>query len=150
MIALIKKFWGYEIIRYLFAGGTAFIFDNLTFYLFNSFLLPDMGEWWILGSIKNMISVIAGFLVGLAINNLISIFLVFTSEEQKKKSRTAGAFLAFCVVGVIGLLLSIGGNQLCIFLFGEGDVKELIYKVSIAIPVTGWNYIGRKFFVSKK
>lgn len=150
MIALIKKFWGYEIIRYLFAGGTAFIFDNLTFYLFNSFLLPDMGEWWILGSIKNMISVIAGFLVGLAINNLISIFLVFTSEEQKKKGRTAGAFFAFCVVGVIGLLLSIGGNQLCIFLFGEGDVKELIYKVSIAIPVTGWNYIGRKFFVSKK
>lgn len=150
MLALIKKFWGYEIIRYLFAGGTAFIFDNLTFYLFNSFLLPDMGEWWILGSIKNMISVIAGFLVGLAINNLISIFLVFTSEEQKKKGRTAGAFLAFCVVGVIGLLLSIGGNQLCISLFGEGDVKELIYKVSIAIPVTGWNYIGRKFFVSKK
>lgn len=150
MIKLIKKFWGMEIIRYLFAGGTAFIFDNLTFALFNTFLLPDLGEWWILGSVRNMLSVTMGFLVGLLINNLMSMFLVFTSKEQKEKSRSVKAFAAFSAVGVIGLLLSIGGNQLCIWLFGEGDVPELIYKVSIAVPVTGWNYIGRKFFVNRK
>ena len=76
--------------------------------------------------------------------------LVFTSEEQKKNARTAKAFLQFTVVGIVGLLLSIGLNQGCILLFGEGDLNELIYKVSIAIPVTGWNYVGRKFFANRK
>lgn len=150
MIKLIKKLWGMEIIRYLFAGGTAFIFDNLTFALFNSLLLPDLGSFWILGSVRNMLSVTAGFLIGLLINNLMSMFLVFTSGEQKAKGRSARAFIAFSVVGVIGLFLSIGGNQLCIWLFGKGDLQELIYKVCIAVPVTGWNYIGRKFFVNHK
>lgn len=149
MIGWIKKMWGLEIIRYLFAGGTAFVFDNLTFAICN-YILPDFGEWWIFESVRNMLSVLAGFLVGLLINNLMSMFLVFTSETQKEKGRSAGAFLAFTVVGVIGLFLSIGGNQLCIYLFGEGQVKELIYKISIAVPVTGWNYIGRKMFVGRR
>ncbi len=150
MKALIKKLWAIELIRYLFGGGTAFVFDNLTFAVLNSFLLPDLGEWWIFGSVRNMLSVTAGFLIGLLINNLMSMFLVFTSDTQKGATRSARAFLAFSVVGVIGLLLSIGGNQLCISLFGKNPVKELIYKIAIAVPVTGWNYIGRKLFVSKQ
>lgn len=150
MIKLIKKLWGMELIRYLFAGGTAFLFDNLTFYLFNNLILPDMGGWWIIEDIKNMFSVFLGFLVGLLINNFISMFLVFTSDAQKKKSRTSRAFFLFSVVGIIGLGLSIGGNQLCIVLFGEGDTKELIYKILVAIPVTAWNYLGRKFLVRTK
>lgn len=149
MFAWIKKLWEKELIRYLFAGGTAFVFDNLTFALCNG-LLPDLGEWWIFGSIRNMLAVTAGFLVGLLINNLMSMFLVFTSDAQKANGRSAGTFVAFSVVGVIGLLLSIGGNQACIALFDKGQLRELIYKVSIAVPVTGWNYIGRKFFVNKR
>lgn len=149
MIDWIKKMWRIEIIRYLFAGGTAFVFDNLTFAVCNHFL-PDLGKWWLLDSVRNMLSVMAGFLVGLLLNNLLSMFLVFTSESQKKKGRSARAFVMFSIVGVIGLLLSIGGNQLCIYLFGEGQAKELIYKIATAVPVTGWNYIGRKAFVSGK
>ncbi len=150
MISLIKKLWGMEIIRYLFAGGTAFVFDNiLVFNLFNMFLLPDLGMWMGM-DVTNMISVTMGFIVGLLINNFMSMYLVFTSEEQKKNSRTAKAFWQFTVVGIIGLVLSILLNQGCITLFGDGDIKELIYKVSIAIPVTGWNYVGRKFFANRK
>ena len=150
MISLIKKLWGMEIIRYLFAGGTAFVFDNiLVFNLFNMFLLPDLGVWMGM-SVTNMVSVTMGFIVGLLINNLLSMFVVFTSEEQKKNSRTVKAFMEFTVVGIIGLILSIGLNQACIWLFGSGKTPEMIYKISIAIPVTGWNYIGRKFFANKK
>ena len=150
MISLIKKLWGMEIIRYLFAGGTAFVFDNiLVFNLFNMFLLPDLGVWMGM-SVTNMISVTMGFIVGLLINNLLSMFVVFTSEEQKKNSRTVKAFMEFTVVGIIGLILSIGLNQAFIGLFGSGKTLEMIYKISIAIPVTGWNYIGRKFFANKK
>ena len=108
MISLIKKLWGMEIIRYLFAGGTAFVFDNiLVFNLFNMFLLPDLGEWMGM-DVTNMISVTMGFIVGLLINNFMSMYLVFTSEEQKKNSRTAKAFWEFTVVGIIGLILSVG------------------------------------------
>ena len=72
MISLIKKLWGMEIIRYLFAGGTAFVFDNiLVFNLFNMFLLPDLGEWMGM-DVTNMISVTMGFIVGLLINNFIN------------------------------------------------------------------------------
>ena len=150
MIKLIKKLWGMEIIRYLFAGGTAFVFDNiLVFNLFNIFLLPDLGSWNSI-DITNMISVTMGFIVGLLINNLLSMFVVFTSEEQKKNSRTVKAFMEFTVVGIIGLILSIGLNQACIGLFGGGKINELIYKIAIAIPVTGWNYVGRKSFANKK
>ena len=150
MISLIKKLWGMEIIRYLFAGGTAFVFDNiLVFNLFNMVLLPDLGVWMGM-SVTNMVSVTMGFIVGLLINNLLSMFVVFTSEEQKKNSRTVKAFMEFTVVGIIGLILSIGLNQACIWLFGSGKTLEMIYKISIAIPVTGWNYIGRKFFANKK
>ena len=150
MISLIKKLWGMEIIRYLFAGGTAFVFDNiLVFNLFNMFLLPDLGVWMGM-SVTNMVSVTMGFIVGLLINNLLSMFVVFTSEEQKKNSRTVKAFMEFTVVGIIGLILSIGLNQACIWLFGSGKTLEMIYKISIAIPVTGWNYVGRKFFANRK
>ena len=150
MISLIKKLWGMEIIRYLFAGGTAFVFDNiLVFNLFNMFLLPDLGVWMGM-SVTNMVSVTMGFIVGLLINNLLSMFVVFTSDEQKKNSRTVKAFMEFTVVGIIGLILSIGLNQACIGLFGSDKTLEMIYKISIAIPVTGWNYIGRKFFANKK
>ena len=132
MISLIKKLWGMEIIRYLFAGGTAFVFDNiLVFNLFNMFLLPDLGVWAGM-DVTNMISVTMGFIVGLLINNFMSMYLVFTSEEQKKNSRTAKAFWEFTVVGIVGLLLSIGLNQGCIALFGEGDLNELIGALTAA------------------
>lgn len=148
MIKVIKKIWSYEIIRYLFAGGCAFIADKLVFYLFNTFILPDMGSWWIIDSVTNALAVLAGFISGTLVNNGLSMFVVFQGEQQKK-SRTAKAFWLFTLVGFIGLLLSIGGNQLCIVLFGPGKTKELIYNIIIAIPVTAWNYIGRKFCVRK-
>lgn len=148
MVDLIKKLWKLEGIRYLFAGGTAFIFDKLVTTPLCIHFLPEL-RWGNIDA-RNMIAVTAGFLVGLIINNLISMYLVFTSESQKEKGRSSRAFLVFSVVGVIGLLLSIGGNQLCIRSFGGGEFKELLYNVLIAIPVTGWNYIGRKLFVGRK
>lgn len=148
MIEWIKKMWRIEGIRYLFAGGTAFVFDKLVTTPLCIHFMPEL--FWGELDMRNMIAVTAGFLVGLLINNLLSMYVVFTSESQKKKGRSSRAFLAFSVVGVIGLLLSIGGNQLCIHLFGGGEMKELLYNVLIAIPVTGWNYIGRKLFVGKQ
>lgn len=149
MIKLIKKVWSVEAVRYLFAGGCAFIADKLAFYVFNTWILPDMGSWWIVDSVTNMFAVLAGFIAGTIVNNMLSMFVVFNGETQKKKSRTAKAFWLFTLVGFIGLIMSIGGNQLCIVLFGPGKTNELIYNIAIAIPVTIWNYLGRKFCVRK-
>lgn len=142
----IKKLWGMEIIRYLFAGGTAFVFDKLASFATDRFLLPEtVGV-----EMRDAISVLVGFLIGLLINNLVSMYLVFTSEKQKKNSRTAGAFAAFSAVGIIGLLLTVGGNQLFIRLFGEGDAfRRLLYNVIVAVPVLIWNYFGRRAFANR-
>ncbi len=142
-----KKLWAVELVRYLFAGGTAFVFDKLVVTPLCNHFLPALT--WRGLDVRNLLAVMAGFLVGLLINNLISMYLVFTAESQKKKGRSARAALVFSVVGVIGLFLSLGGNQLCIWLFGEGETKEWIYNIVIAVPVTAWNYIGRRLFVGK-
>ena len=142
-----SKLWSAELIRYLFAGGTAFVFDKLVVTPLCNHFLPELS--WRELDVRNLLAVTAGFLVGLIINNLISMYLVFTGESQKQKGRSGRAALVFSTVGVVGLLLSLGGNQLCIWLFGEGESKEWIYNIAIAVPVTAWNYIGRRLFVGK-
>ena len=80
-----------EILRYLVAGGSAFVFDLLTKTLFHSFILPaDMGTFSVLGfenEVRVTLATVAGFIVGLIVNYLISVFFVFTTEQQKERGK---------------------------------------------------------------
>ena len=144
---LVKKLIANPFIRYLFVGGVAFLADRAVFFLFNSFILPDMGSFWIIESVKNMVAVLAGFIAGTIVNNVMSMKLVFKGEREAKQN--TAMFIWFTVIGAIGLALSIGGNQAMLAMFGEGKWKELLYSASVAIPVTLWNYIGRKLVAKK-
>ena len=79
-----------ELLRYLVAGGSAFVFDLITKTLFHSLILPeDMGTFSVLGfenEVRVTLATTAGFLVGLIVNYVISIFFVFTSEHKKGSS----------------------------------------------------------------
>ncbi len=137
----------FELIRYLFAGGTAFVFDKIVTYLLDKFVIPVSWD----EHLRYWICLFAGFVVGLIINNLISMYIVFTEDSQKKNSRNFKAFAAFSVVGVIGLALTIAGNELMIRLFGQGsEERRLVYNIIVAIPVLLWNYVGRRMFANKK
>lgn len=143
-----------EILRYCVAGGSAFVCDLITKTLFYSVLLPEnMGNFSIFGFENEWnvtLSTTAGFVVGLIINYIISIFFVFTSESQKKKGKGLKAFLIYLCVSIVGLLVNIGVTQLgCNLLsVSKDDTIMFMFVSCIAAGVALiWNYIGRKIFV---
>ncbi len=145
-----------EMLRYCVAGGSAFVCDLLTKTVFNTFILPaNMGEFSVFGFVNEWrvtLATTAGFIVGLIVNYLISVFFVFTSESQKEKGRGVKAFLVYLAVSVVGLLVNIGVTQLgCNLLSVEQENVIMFMLVScVAAGVTLiWNYIGRKVFIYK-
>ena len=148
-----KKKILFELLRYCVAGGAAFLFDTGTLYLFNDKILPDLGRNQILGITVDWRLALAttfGFIVGITVNYLISIFFVFTTEKQKERGRNAKAFFLFALVGFIGYLLTVGGVQLGCWMFDvyEG-IGSLAVRAVVAAIVMVWNYVGRKVFVYK-
>ena len=145
-----------EILRYLVAGGAAFVFDLLTKTLFHSLILPaDMGTFSVFGfenEVRVTLSTVAGFIVGLIVNYLISIFFVFTTEQQKERGKGVKAFLIYLAVSVVGLLVNIGVTQLGCTLLSVGKENTVMFMIVSCIAAGValiWNYIGRKIFVYK-
>lgn len=145
-----------EMLRYLVAGGSAFICDLITKTLFHSLILPeDMGTFSVFGFVNEVrvtLATTAGFLVGLIINYIISIFFVFTSESQKEKGKGIKPFLVYLAVSIVGLLVNIGVTQLgCNLLSVSRDDTILFMFISCVAAGVAliWNYIGRKIFVYK-
>ena len=157
----------FELLRYCVAGGVAFLFDSGTLYLFNSVILPPMGNVAVFGAaedsifywdVRLAIATTMGFIVGIIVNYLISIFFVFTGETQKAKGRSVKAFVIFAVVGFIGYLLTVAGVQLGCAIFGITTDKAapnydgfglLMVRAVVAGIVMIWNYVGRKVLVYK-
>ncbi len=143
-----------ELIRYCICGGIAFVCDLATKTLFRSVILPDnMGEFWLFSfrfEYDVIIATTVGFIVGLIVNYLISIFFVFTTEEQKSRGKSVKAFLIYCCVSVVGLLINLSVTQLgCNLLDAtrEDTVKFMLISCVAAGVALIWNYIGRKIFV---
>ena len=143
-----------ELLRYLVAGGSAFVFDLITKTLFHSLILPaDMGTFSVFGfenEIRVTLATTAGFLVGLIVNYVISIFFVFTSESQKERGKGIKPFLIYLAVSIVGLLVNIGVTQLGCNLLSIGKENTIMF-MFISCVAAGialiWNYIGRKVFV---
>ena len=132
-----------EFLRYAVVGGIS--------------ALVDMGVnyamlFWILGGTKDdtalvAISVALGFIVGLAVNFVLSNIFVFRSAEQQKEGKTLKAFLIYVGVGVIGFglteLLTILGTNI----IGDSGFWYLVLTCFVKGIVLVWNYVGRKIFV---
>ena len=132
-----------EFLRYVVVGGIS--------------ALVDMGVnyamlFWILGGTKDdtalvAISVALGFIVGLAVNFVLSNIFVFRSAEQQKEGKTLKAFLIYVGVGVIGFglteLLTILGTNI----IGDSGFWYLVLTCFVKGIVLVWNYVGRKIFV---
>lgn len=145
-----------EMFRYLIAGGSAFVFDLITKTIFNSWVLPEnMGEMSIFGftlELRVTLATVAGFIVGLIVNYIISIFFVFTTESQKKKGKGIKPFLIYLVVSIIGLAVNLSvthlGNELLSLTQDDTVLFMLVSCVAAGVALI-WNYIGRKIFVYK-
>ncbi len=143
---------GIQFFRSLFVGGIATVADMaVLIFIREVFKVPEG------------IAAVFGFIVGLAVNYVISTYWVFAKAKVKNR---AADFIAFGVIGIIGL----GLTQLIIEpfsvkgMFGEGilvahtvfgsllpaDKYYIIGKVIAVVLVYMWNFFARKFFLYNK
>lgn len=134
-----------QFFRYCFVGGLAFV--------------VDYGIMTLLAELCNVNPVVAStisFVAGLAVNYLLSTFWIF--KNSKIKNRFA-EFLAFALIGVIGLLI----NDAVIWIFQyalgpnmvlgdwlDADKYYLVGKIVSTVVVFLWNFFGRKFILFNK
>jgi putative flippase GtrA len=133
-----------EFLRYAVVGGIAFLFDAGALAFCREIIFKGSGSEAVMA-----ISVAAGFIVGLVVNYILSILVVFKTAEQQKKGKTVKAFLIFAVIGLIGLGLTELGMYLGVKIVGSTGLWYLLVKCFVAGAVLVWNYIGRKIFVFK-
>ncbi|MBP5342387.1 GtrA family protein [bacterium] len=135
-----------EFIKYAIVGGIAALFDMGANYLF---------LYYVFGSDKNdlrmvTVSIAIGFIIGLIVNYVLSIIFVFTSDNQKKKSKSVKAFLLYALIGVIGFFMAEGLTLLGTNFISTEGIYYIILSAVVKIIVLIWNYLGRKIFVYRE
>lgn len=115
-----------QFIKYCLVGGIATIFDwgtySITLFLFN---------------INYQICTIAGFILGLIVNFILSKKMVFKEKSKVGKYE----FIMYVVIGVIGLLFTTG----LMYIFVEKLIfNPLTSRMLTTVLVLIWNFVGRK------
>lgn len=125
-----------ELIRYAIVGGIAFLVDAGMLHL----VMITFPEW----EYTLYAAVTVGFLCGLTVNFILSLFFVFKNAKEKTKNKKVQTFIIFAIIGVIGLGLTELGMHLGVIVLGY---HHLIVKVIVAGLVMLWNYIARKIII---
>ena len=139
----------FQFLRSCVVGAVAFVFDYAVLQIF-MLILP--AEWY--ASVFNasldislIIATALGFVVGLTVNYILSVFFVFTKEGDKERGTTISAFMKFAVMGIIGLILTMIGMQIGAALVGTEMLQLFVTKVIVTLIVFVWNYFSRKIFI---
>lgn len=135
----------FEFLRYVIVGGVSAVVDMGVNYVTLYFILGGTKD----DRLYVTLAVTAGFLVGLAVNYILSNIFVFSTAEQRKKGRTVGAFLIYLAVGVVGYGLTVGLTLLGTLVIGESGFWYLLMTCVVKGLVLIWNYVGRKILVYK-
>ncbi len=117
-----------QLLRYTVVGGCAFAFDFSCLFFLTSYC-----------HLHYLVSAAIAFLVGLAVNYILSVAWVF---NRRRMDSRLSEFVVFALIGLGGLLL----NEVFIWFFTE--VLLLFYLVSKAIStvlVYLYNFLVRKF-----
>ena len=144
----------FEFIRYCVVGGTAFLVETATHWLLWKLAFTDTQS-----SVNILIVTTIGFIVGLAVNYILSVIWVFTTEKQQKQGKTVKAFLIFTLIGLVGYGIKVLLMYLGALCFGipyadfDAEAVPLQYYATHIISagiVLIWNYIGRKVIIFRK
>ena len=131
----------FEFMRYVLVGGIAFVADSGILVLFRECIFSS-GSKLDLG-----ISTAAGFVAGLIVNYILSVVFVFRRGENKNSGKSIKGFIAFAVIGVIGLGLTELGMYIGVWVF---KWHYVLTKILVAGAVLVWNYVARKIIVFGK
>ena len=162
---------GNELIRFLVTGVVCALVDFLVSYG----VLALCNKLGLDGVAATAISTTAGFIVGVALNYILSTFWVFKNVSDDKKTKTVKFIIAFVILSAVAWGLSVGTMALCslvcksawqididsgtdiiieklfTFTFWD-DVQFWAYFVSFCLrTLVGliWNYFTRKFILYK-
>jgi len=123
----------FQLIRYTFVGGLAFLVDFGTLYTLTEFI-----------GLHYLLSAGIAFIAGLTTNYLISIRWVFATRSLKGKKLE---FVLFALIGLVGL----GLNELFIWIFTDlFAIYYLFSKIITTILVYLWNFFARKMILFNK
>ena len=132
----------FEFLRYAVVGGISALVDMGVLWLVTEFVFDGINTGWRLA-----ISVAAGFVVGLAVNYILSNIFVFISKEQQSQGKNVKAFIIYLVVGLSGFGLTELMMLLGMLFVSKAGVWYLVLNVFVKGVVLVWNYVGRKIFV---
>lgn len=120
-----------QFFRYIFVGGFSTVIDMGTFFVFNAVFETHY-----------IVAQTIGFIFGLSVNYLLSIFWVFTSTGNLKKE-----FFLFSIIGIGGLFWSYLILWVLIDEFEFDTFQNMAAKTIAVILVLFWNFGMRKKFV---
>ena len=116
-----------EFFRYFLVGGFAFVCDTFTLFSLTQFL-----------KVNYLVSAPAGFLVGTAVNYVLSRKWVF---RRRTLNNTPAELAIFTLIGVVGM----GLNELILWVFqSKLGIYYLYAKGVSGVTVLMWNFGARK------
>lgn len=122
-----------QFFRYIFVGGIAAIADFSVLFVFER------------AGLHYLAAAVLGFFAGLLVNYLLSKLFVFAAEKAAAKA--AAEFIAYAVIGAIGL----GMTEAIMYVFAELlKVYYMIGKIAATAIVFLWNFAARKFILYRK
>lgn len=132
----------YEVVRFGLVGVIAAMFDFTTCYIFQYLILPQ--SWSDIA--LTIVSVTFGFMVGVFVNYICSVYIVFRNTTDKNKSRTLFGRFLFVSLASMGLFMGYGFQYLFFNLLHLGYILTFVIRTLIVLV---WNYLSRKFFIFK-
>ena len=164
-----SNFW--ELVKFLITGVVCAIADFLTTSLFLrifEFLKEKNLDW-----LQSAIALLAGFLVGVTLNYILSTFWVFKGKQDRSVTKSTKFIVLFVVFSAIAYGLSYGTYELCRLIFNSawainindatisyilqftfwGDALFWLYFLAFFLKtLIGliWNYFTRKYILYKK
>ena len=157
----------WELVKFLITGVICAAADFLTMSLFLKICasLPT--------TFQSAISILAGFIVGVILNYILSTFWVFKGKQDKSVTKSAKFIILFVLFSAVAYGLSYGTYELCRIIISAsssinindaninylltftfwGDALFWLFAVSFVVKtLVGliWNYFTRKYILYKK
>ena len=158
----------WELIKFLITGVICAAADLLTTSLFLLICKNIPYE-----TLKSAIALLAGFLVGVTLNYILSTYWVFKGKQDKSVTKSTKFIVLFVIFSAIAYGLSYGTYELCRVIFDNawsvnindatigyilkftfwGDALFWLYFLAFFLKtLIGliWNYFTRKYILYKK
>lgn len=128
-----KKKLLYQIIKFGFVGGTAFIIDAGLLFLLTEFC-----------SLHYLVSGVISFTVSVIYNYILSIKWVFDAKQNTDKTKELAVFIGLSVIGL-------GINQIFMWILVDWiHIYYMLSKVIATFIVMVYNFVTRKIFIERK